>query len=328
MTDFAWFFQPAFTQFQSNFWPNWFLFNALIAMGAILIDRLFGEFLSNHHPVVWIGRWISWFEKRYYQDRLLRGGWLWISTLLISGLIGLLITLGLAQLPTLIALFIGAVLASTLLAHRMLFDSVLAVAQAQQPAQAVSMLVSRDTQKMTDSDAYKAAIETYAENLSDGVVAPWLFLLCFGLPGILLYKAINTLDSMVGYRTEKYENYGKVAAIGDDLANWIPARITAALIMLSFKNWAFWAFYTYGVHHSSPNAGHPISAMALCCHCRLGGPTRYFGKLQKKAYFGSSDASPDISPAMIYCALSQRNRLDSILIALSLFAATIGLFNT
>ena len=133
---------------------------------------------------------------------------------------------------------------------------------------------------------YKAAIETYAENLSDGVIAPMFYLLLFGLPGILVYKAINTMDSMVGYKNQKYELFGKAAALLDDLANYIPSRITAVLIMLFANQKDLFAFYEDGKKHESPNAGHPITAMALALDIKLGGDTSYFGTVKKKAYFG------------------------------------------
>ena len=168
----------------------------------------------------------------------------------------------------------------------MLRDSVLDVLLADDKRKAISMLVSRDTENMSESDVYKACIETYAENLSDGVVSPLLYLLFFGLFGVVLYKAINTMDSMVGYRNEKYEKYGKVAAILDDVANHIPSRITALFIMLLSKKRPLLAFYKDGKKHDSPNAGHPITAMALALDVQLGGDTSYFGEIKKKAHFG------------------------------------------
>jgi len=155
------------------------------------------------------------------------------------------------------------------------------------------MLVSRDTENMTESDIYKASIETYAENLSDGVVAPLFYLLLFNLPGIIIYKTINTMDSMVGYRNKRYEKFGKVAAKLDDILNYIPSRITAVFIMIASKEKKVFAFYKDGKKHESPNAGHPITAMALACGIKLGGDTYYFGKLKEKATFGDGKAKID-----------------------------------
>lgn len=295
---------------------HWLTLNALIALNALIMDRLFGEFLNRWHPVVLIGNWITFYNQRFYNDSMMAGLWLWLSTIGISFLTSVLILYALSLLPIWFSFPIIVLLASTLLAHRMLYDSVLAVRHSEHPEQAVAMLVSRDTAQMSKTQAYKAAIETYAENLSDGVIAPLIFLLILGLPGIVFYKVINTLDSMVGYRTPRFENYGKISARADDIANWLPARITALLLMLMFKQWRFWQFYTHGKKHRSPNAGHPISAIALGCHCRLGGPTVYFGKLTDKAYFGRTEDSDEITLHHLQYALSRRNLIDSSLLLL------------
>lgn len=294
---------------------NWLAINAAVAAGALLIDRLFGEFLQRGHPVVLIGRLISAFEHRLYADSFSRGVLLWMTTLAISLIAAFFIVWLLQMLPAWLAFLLTTLLASTLLAHRMLYDSVNAVLHSARPQESVAMLVSRDTHSMSHAEAYKAAIETYAENLSDGVIAPLLFLVFFGLPGIVFYKAVNTLDSMVGYRNARYEKFGKFPARVDDLANWIPARISAIFIMLLNRQWRFWSFYANGRQHTSPNAGHPITAMALSCQCRLGGPTAYFGQLQEKAYFGRPQDSRTVTPEHLLCALKRRNAIDLLLIA-------------
>ena len=253
---------------------------------AYLIDRIFGEFRFIKHPIIIIGELISWFEKHYYKDSVFRGISLLLFVLTFVGVISVGIAMLLTQLPTLLETIITATIASIFIAHRMLHDSVAAVLSASDKKAAIAMLVSRDTQDMSESDIYKAAIETYAENLSDGVIAPMFYLLLFGLPGIILYKAVNTMDSMVGYRTPKYEHYGKAAARLDDILNFIPSRLTALIIMIVGKRSDIFAFYGDGKKHDSPNAGHPITAMALVLGVRLGGDTSYFGTLKKKAFFG------------------------------------------
>jgi len=201
---------------------------------------------------------------------------------MLSGLVALF----LAQLGTLLNILITSFLASIFVAHSMLYDSVKAIVDAPNKQELIAMLVSRDTKELSESDIYKAAIETYAENLSDGVVAPLFYLSIFGLMGIVLYKAVNTMDSMVGYRTPRYEKYGKVAAKLDDILNYIPSRLTALLIMLLGREKNIFAFYKDGKKHDSPNAGHPITAMALVLGVKLGGDTSYFGKTKHKANFG------------------------------------------
>jgi adenosylcobinamide-phosphate synthase len=198
------------------------------------------------------------------------------------------------------------------LAHKMLHDSVKNILHVEDKKEAISMLVSRDTKDMSDSDVYKAGIETYAENLSDGVIAPLFYLSIFGLVGIVMYKAVNTMDSMVGYKNKKYEKYGKVAARLDDILNFIPSRITAILIMLINKQKKIFSFYKNATKHDSPNAGHPITAMAISLGVKLGGDTSYFSKIKKKAYFGSG--SLQITKSDVQKALYMRKSIDKFII--------------
>ena len=262
------------------------LSNLLITLLAYFIDRFFGEFPIKH-PVIYIGELITFFQKHFYKDSVIRGFFLVIFTLSITLSIAEIITYYLAQLPLVISILFHSIIASMFIAHNMLRSSVASIIDAKDKHHAISMLVSRDTKDLSHNDIYKAAIETYAENLSDGVIAPVFYLLFFGLPGIVFYKTLNTLDSMVGYRTKEYEKYGKVAAKLDDLLNYIPARLTALLIMFLGKQKNLFAFYHNGSQHASPNAGHPITAMALVLGIKLGGDTSYFGKIHKKATFGN-----------------------------------------
>lgn len=196
----------------------------------------------------------------------------------------------------------------------MLYESVKKVAENEMPQQAVRYLVSRDTENMSKDDAYKAALETWAENLSDGVIAPLFYLTLFGLSGIAIYKAINTLDSMIGYRTKRYEKFGKVAARLDDLANFIPARLTALLIVLLMPNkaHALKIMLRDGHRLESPNAGYPIAALAGSLQITLGGAAYYHGKLKQKPTLGDSIAP--ISQTTIYQALCLREKMDGSII--------------
>lgn len=260
--------------------------NIAVALIAYFIDRFFGEFKFIKHPIVIIGEIITFFEESFYKDSVRRGLLLVMFVISIVSFASIAIFLFLIQINEVLNLIISSFIASMFLAHKMLYDSVKWILTAENKKDAIAMLVSRDTEQMSESDIYKASIETYAENLSDGVIAPLFYLLLFGLPGIVIYKAINTMDSMVGYRNERYEKFGKVAAILDDIVNYIPARITAVLIMLLGKQPTVLSFYKNGSQHESPNAGHPITAMAIVCGVSLGGDTYYFGKLKKKPYFG------------------------------------------
>jgi len=277
---------------------------------AYIIDRLFGEFPIKH-PVIFMGDYIKWFEDKFYRDNVLRGMILTITLILITFAIIHSIALYIGYMPNIyIQTLLFAIVASTTISAKMLYESVKDVIT---NPQNIRYLVSRDTKYLSPSDINKASIETYGENLSDGVIAPLFYMILFGLEGAFVYKAINTLDSMVGYRNERYEKFGKVSAIVDDVVNYIPSRITAILIALLFwdKN-ALLKFYDFGKKHDSPNAGHPISAMALCIGVKLGGDTVYFGKIKKKAYFG--EGRVEIATDDILKALSFQWRLDILLI--------------
>jgi adenosylcobinamide-phosphate synthase len=246
-----------------------------------------------------MGDYIKWFEKHYYKDDIKTGIILAISLILIVFAISYTLEM---FLPWYIQVFF----ASMGIASNMLYNSVKDIIS--NPSN-IKYLVSRDTKELSKSDINKAAIETYAENLSDGVVAPMFYLLIFGLWGIWVYKAINTLDSMVGYRNEKYEKFGKFSAKLDDLVNFIPSRICAFLIMfLFFSKKAFTNILKYAKYHESLNAGYPISAMALALDISLGGATSYFGKIKNKPYFG--DGKKDITKDDIKKALSLQIRVD------------------
>ena len=154
----------------------------------------------------------------------------------------------------------------------------------------VARIVGRDTSELTAQEVRIAALETLAENLSDGVVAPLFWYMVAGVPGMMAYKMVNTLDSMVGYKNERYRNFGCFAARLDDVANYIPARLTALLMVLVSGRWSLLAFVKrYGRQHASPNSGYPESALAGILNCRFGGPHSYFGEIVYKPYIGYND---------------------------------------
>jgi len=258
-----------------------------LAILAYLVDLFFGEFPCKH-PVVWMGDFINAFERRFYADRILPGA------LLVTGLIALTLLISVTLvtlcglLPPWLSLLVLAMLASTGLAMNMLHASVAALLTAEQPKQALRYLVSRDTEAMSDIEIYKAGLETWAENLSDGVIAPLFYLLLFGLPGLAVYKAINTLDSMIAYKTERYFYFGKTAAIVDDIANYMPARLTALLIvaLATDKQRAWQCLRRDGKKMESPNAGYPIAAMAGALGVALGGDASYHGQVKHKPTLG------------------------------------------
>lgn len=276
-----------------------------VALIAYITDRLFGEFKFIRHPVVLMGDFITAFQKRFYRDSILRGFWLvfW----LLACVLAIVYPISLIKNP-----WIAGIIASSGIAGKMLYESVRNILN---EPESIRYLVSRDTENLSDRDIRKAAIETYAENLSDGVIAPLFYLLAFGLVGLFVYKAINTLDSMVGYRNERYEKFGKVSARLDDVLNYIPSRITAVIILTLFGKLDKLAqTWHYGALHESLNAGYPIAAMALSLDVSLGGSTPYFGKMKEKPYFG--DGKREISDEDIRRALALQWKLDTLLILL------------
>jgi len=276
-----------------------------IALIAYITDRLFGEFTFIRHPIVLMGDFITTFQKRFYAPTIKRGFWLVFWLLAVA--LAVVYPITMINNP-----WVLGIIASMGIAGRMLYDSVNNVLS---DPQSIRFLVSRDTQNLSPSDINKAAIETYAENLSDGVIAPLFYLLVFGLVGLFVYKAINTLDSMVGYRTEKYERFGKVSARLDDIVNYFPSRLTAVIILALFGKFSsVQKVWQHGALHESPNAGYPISAMAFSLNLSLGGPTSYFGKIKEKPYFG--EGRKEITPDDVRSALSLRQRLDMFLITL------------
>ena len=300
-----------------------------IALLAYSIDLLFGE-LPCKHPVIFMGEFISGFERRFYgstssppTDKLITGAALVLSLLVITALIGVAIVALCALLPSWLAVLILAICASTGLAMKLLHSSVADILTAEQPKLALSYLVSRDTESMSDEDIYKAALETWAENLSDGVIAPLFYLALFGLPAVAIYKAINTMDSMIGYKTPRYFYFGKTAALLDDVANYIPARLTALLIALiaDDKPRAWQCMKRDGHKLESPNAGYPIAAMAGALGVALGGDAVYHGQLKHKPTLGI--AIHAINRHTLEQALAMKTRINFVVFSLLILGALV-----
>jgi adenosylcobinamide-phosphate synthase len=262
-----------------------------LAAGSFLLDRMVGEFRRIPHPVVWMGKYITTFEKHFYKDSVFSGALLVMTLLFATYFVVELFETSVTFFwgESILSDILFIIAGSTTVATKMLYESVSHVAD--DPA-SVRMLVSRDTHNLSDAQRYKAAVESYAENLGDGVIAPLFYMLFFGLKGAFIYKAVNTLDSMVGYRTPRYVRFGRFAARLDDAANYLPARITALMIYVLAPRQRNKADFSWrdivrqAAGHASPNAGYPIAAAALSFGVTLGGPTRYFGKRVQKPYFG------------------------------------------
>ncbi len=252
---------------------------------ALLLDAALGEpawlWARLPHPAVLMGRLIGWADDRFNRgaNRRLAGVAVLSGLVLGAGALGWLLEV---LLPWRVA---DILVVAILVAHKSLVQHVAAVATGLRQSleagrQAVAMIVGRDTAGMDEPAVSRAGIESAAENLSDGVTAPVFWYLLGGLPGILIYKVTNTADSMIGYRTERHEAFGWASARFDDLLNWIPARLTALLILLTHGRLAEWgAVSTEARLHRSPNAGWPEAAMARCLDVALSGPRSYEGEM-------------------------------------------------
>jgi adenosylcobinamide-phosphate synthase len=273
----------------------------MILILSMLLDAAFGEpkaiWDRLPHPAVLMGRLVGWCDRRFNTGARRKAKGVAVAAGLVA--VGLVLGSLIESLPD-HGLFELLTLA-ILIAQKSLVDHVRAVAQGLRRSlaegrQAVAMIVGRDTAEMTGPDVARAAIESAAENLSDGVVAPIFWYLLFGLPGILAYKLVNTADSMIGHLTPRYAEFGWASARLDDVLNLIPARLTALLIALT-HGWLDPApILRDAPKHRSPNAGWPESALAPVLNVALSGPRSYNGVRKHYPWVwpeGRRDPGPD-----------------------------------
>ena len=287
------------------------LIGLLPLVAGWLLDLLLGDPSWLPHPVVGFGQMIAFCEHRLNKGRHRKLKGAFVAVGLIAGvfiLTSFLISSFSFDFPfgrrplVLIphfSLLISALLIFYCLAGTTLIREVRAVFRAvdrslEEGRVQVARIVGRDTSELSAQEVRTAALETLAENLSDGVIAPLFWLAILGVPGMMAYKMVNTLDSMIGYRTERYKDFGCWAARIDDIANYIPARLTALLMVLPHAmvsgQWSMVTFVRhYGRHHASPNSGYPEAALAGILDCRFGGPHYYFGELFDKPYIGANN---------------------------------------
>ena len=268
-----------------------------------VLDLIFGDPQYLPHPIVWFGKAIAWGEHHLNHGlhRRLKGAFMSITLIVLVFVLTWLLRHYIISLPSLlgrgwgwVSLF-DAVVVFYCLAGTTLIREVRAVFLAldrslNEGRAQVARIVGRDTSELSAQEVRTAALETLAENLSDGVIAPLFWFALLGTPGMLAYKMVNTLDSMIGYRTERYRDFGCWAAHIDDVANYIPARLTALLMIVGSLRFSKWRFVMkYGRNHASPNSGYPEAALAGILDCRFGGPHYYFGQLFPKPYIGEND---------------------------------------
>ena len=268
---------------------------------AILIgwtaDKLLGDPERLPHPVVLFGKLIAAGERRlnHGKRRRMKGAALAVTLIAVTfgATAGLIALAGMASpaLRTAVeAVMIFYCLAGTTLIREVKGVFAALDVSTEQGRKQVARIVGRDTSQLTDNEIRKAALETLAENLSDGVIAPMFWLLLLGVPGMAAYKMINTLDSMIGYRTERYKRFGTAAARIDDAANYIPARLTALLMIAVAGKPELLKFVARnGKRHASPNSGYPEAALAGILNCRFGGGHYYFNEYFDKPFIGDND---------------------------------------
>ena len=266
-----------------------------------LLDLMVGDPQRLPHPVVWFGKMIAACERKLNRgtNRKLKGAltavglilFVFVFTWMLRKVLGCFAL----YLFDAIAIFYG--LAGTTLIREVRAVFLALDRSLDEGRRQVARIVGRDTSELSAQEVRTAALETLAENLSDGVIAPLFWLAILGTPGMLAYKMVNTLDSMIGYKTDRYRAFGCWAAHIDDIANYIPARLTA-LLMLTFSPPKLGGVRgglnrlkfvrKYGRNHASPNSGYPEAALAAILDCRFGGPHYYFGELFDKPYIGTN----------------------------------------
>ena len=285
-----------------------------------LLDLIFGDPERLPHPIVWFGKMISWGEHRLNrgQHRMAKGAVMSVVYVLLVffvlwGLIRLIpnaILWGVLNTIIIFYCLAGTTLIREVRNVFLALDESLEAGRKQ-----VARIVGRDTSELTAQEVRTAALETLAENLSDGVIAPLFWLAVLGVPGMVAYKMVNTLDSMIGYRTERYKDFGCWAARIDDIANYIPARLTAVLMVIASGKLSLLKFvWRNGRKHASPNSGYPEAALAGALNCRFGGPHYYFGELFDKPFIGENER--DLTTADMHKAVRINRIAEVMMIAL------------
>ena len=286
------------------------------------MDLVFGDPARLPHPVVGFGRCISFFEHRLNRGphRVAKGAFTAVTLVLAVFFLTWLLLRLLAPwtwaLVVVESLAVFYCLAGTTLARevRMVFEA--ADRSLDEGRRQVARIVGRDTASLSDREVRVAALETLAENLSDGVIAPLFWFTLLGVPGMMAYKMVNTIDSMVGYRNDRYRDFGRWGAKIDDVANYIPARLTAFLMIMVAGKPGLWKWVRrFGRCHASPNSGYPEAALAGILDCRFGGTHDYFGEAVFKPYIGINPRVPDSSDMEKAISVNRRAEVVMVLLA-------------
>ncbi len=292
-----------------------------------LLDLIFGDPSRLPHPIVWFGKMISWGEHRLNQGRYRRAKGAVMALCFIAMVFFAVWGLKRVVPNTVLWLILDTIIIFYCLAGTTLIREVREVFLAldrslDEGRRQVARIVGRDTSQLSAQEVRTAALETLAENLSDGVIAPLFWFALLGTPGMLAYKMVNTLDSMIGYHTERYKDFGCWAARIDDVANYIPARLTALLMVIASGRLSLLKFvWKNGRKHASPNSGYPEAALAGILNCRFGGPHYYFGELFDKPYIGENDR--ELTTADMHTAVRINRAAELMMIAMVLLVTSL-----
>ena len=290
-------------------------------MLAWVMDLWLGDPMQLPHPVVGFGKLIAKGERTWNKGK----GRQWKGALMaIALVVGTYVVSAclLGLLPGVLHTLASALLIFYCLAGTTLIREVREVFRAvdrslEEGRMQVARIVGRDTSELSAQEVRTAALETLAENLSDGVIAPLFWYALLGVPGMLAYKMVNTLDSMIGYRNERYKDFGCFAARLDDVANYLPARLTALLMVLASGRISLVKFvWKYGDQHASPNSGYPEAALAGILDCRFGGPHNYFGQEVWKPFIGEHERLFTTSDMQVSVRINRLAEVGMVIIVL------------
>ncbi len=293
------------------------------------LDLLLGDPPFLPHPVVLMGKAVSFFEKRLNKGKHKRFKGAVACTTLIALTIAVLalIIYYTDKLPLIYAILIRSIFVFFFLAGTTLICEVKNVFKAvdisvEDGRKQIARIVGRETDRLTPQEIRTAALETLSENLSDGVIAPLFWLMIGGIPGMAAYKMANTLDSMIGYKTARFKDFGRFAAKTDDILNWLPARLSAILMAcVSGKAKAFRFIRKYARCHASPNSGYPESALAGILDAKFGGPHSYFGEIVEKPYIGENPRC--LTTQDMHTAIRINRLTEIIMIAVAALSGTL-----
>lgn len=290
-------------------------------MLAWVMDLWLGDPMQLPHPVVGFGKLIAKGERTWNKGK----GRQWKGALMaIALVVGTYVVSAclLGLLPGVLHTLASALLIFYCLAGTTLIREVREVFRAverslEEGRMQVARIVGRDTSELSAQEVRTAALETLAENLSDGVIAPLFWYALLGVPGMMAYKMVNTLDSMIGYRNERYKDFGCFAARLDDVANYLPARLTALLMVLASGRISLIKFvWKYGDQHASPNSGYPEAALAGILDCRFGGPHNYFGQEVWKPFIGEHERLFTTSDMQVAVRINRLAEVGMVIIVL------------